>query len=267
MSRFLVDSILGTVTAAGATLTAATIASGDSLTVKNAKQAFLTGIYVLSQGAGQVRVRSSKLHDSTHGILTNHLTANPVDLMPYRNQRLSAQDPLELHISGSATAGDIEAAVLRVVYVDPDGPNAGNYIGPAELQARTTGNIAVVTGSLTAATAAATYGGSLALNNSSNSYQLRGNTNYALIGISTNTNQAAITVKGPDTGFMRYAIPGNAAHKFYTNGWAVEQSFINKFPLIPVINTANAGTTVIECVNNENAATVVVNLIFEQLAD
>lgn len=260
------DSILGTTTAAGATLTAATIASGDSLTIKNAREAWLTGIFFRGQTtAAELQIASAKMHDPTYGFYVKNLIANPQDYLNNTRLRLFPQDVLSLKISGSAVAGDIDAAVLRICYVDPDAATVGNYITAQEFRARSTGLLATVKLSLTAATTAATYGGTLALNAAANSYQLRGNTKYALIGMFTDTHQAAITVKGPDTGFLRCAIPGNKDYKFQTSSYLIDSCFQTQLPAILVIDTANAGSTVVECVNDENAATVVVNLLLMQL--
>jgi hypothetical protein len=65
------DTVVATGTAIGATLAAATIASGDSLTVKNApltSDVLLLNAWQDNQVAGMTRLRSPKFHDNVDAI-------------------------------------------------------------------------------------------------------------------------------------------------------------------------------------------------------
>ena len=65
------ETIAGTVTAVGSTITAVTNATGDATTVKNqdlAKRAILLQAWAFNQVAGVLRIRSTKLHDNVQGM-------------------------------------------------------------------------------------------------------------------------------------------------------------------------------------------------------
>ena len=128
------EVISGFTTAAGATQTALTMATGDSLTIRATlpeKKVWLLNAWVDAQAAGVVRIRSPKMHDAVHGIRMRTTISEAKPLLPYDvNQRLYAQDVLTVDLSGSATAGDIETVVLLLYYEDLPGIAARLISGP-----------------------------------------------------------------------------------------------------------------------------------------
>ena len=107
---------------------AMTMASGNSLTVRNAtpnSQIALVNMWAHVQAAGIFRVRSPKLHDNVQGIRYRMVSADPVPLMPLgASQQLWAQDTLIAEIAGSAVGGQIEQGQLLIWYADSPGSNA-----------------------------------------------------------------------------------------------------------------------------------------------
>src|SRR5262245_4454321 len=102
------DTVTSTGTAINTTLAATTIASGDSLTIKNAPlntDVWLLQMWVDNQAAGEVRIRSPKFHDNVDGIRSRVQLGVVKPLLPTGlPQRLYPQDTEIVELAGSATA-------------------------------------------------------------------------------------------------------------------------------------------------------------------
>lgn len=259
------DTITATGTAIGASLAAATVAVGDSLQVKNQVNnvpAWLLQTWVDNQVAGEVRIRSPKFHDNVDAIRSRVQIGILDPLLPWGcPQPLYPQDVLTVELAGSAVGGDIESAVLQVYYPDLPGqsarlltwdavkPRIVNIIGQ---------RIAITLGST------AGYNGGRALN--ADTDLLQANTDYAVLGMTTNTECAAICLRGPDTGNLRCSVPGEPGHLIHhTNYWFKRLAIAYGLPLIPIINSANKGATFVDCVNDENAGTANIVIWLAQL--
>ncbi len=258
------DTIAATGTAIGATLAAATIATGDSFQVKNQTAnvpAWLLQLWTDHQVAGEVRVRSPKFHDNVDAIRSRTQIGILEPLLPFgAPQPLYPQDVLTVELSGSAVAGDIESAVLQVYYPDLPGQNARLMTWDqvrAKIKNLVGQRIAITLGST------AGYNGARAIN--ADTDLLQANTDYAVLGMTTNTECAAICLRGPDTGNLRVAVPGEPALVHHANYWFKRLSMAYGLPLIPIINSANKGGTLIDCVNDENAGTANVVIWLAQL--
>ncbi|HXI36585.1 MAG TPA: hypothetical protein VNH80_06685, partial [Burkholderiales bacterium] len=180
------DTVTATGTAIGATLAAATIATGDSATIKNANlssDVFLIQAWADNQVAGSVRIRSPKFHDNVDAIRTRVQIGVLKPLLPLgMPQRLYPQDTEILEIAGSAVAGDIESLVQLIYYADLPGqaarlqtweqvkPKVKNLVGL---------RLAITLGST------AGYNGARAIN--ADADLLKANTDYALFGMTTDT--------------------------------------------------------------------------------
>lgn len=259
------DTITATGTAIGATLAAATVATGDSLQIKNlagAGNAWLLQLWADHQVAGEVRVRSPKFHDNVDAIRSRVQIGLLDPLLPFgAPQPLYPQDVLTVELSGSAVAGDIESAVLQVYYPDLPGQNARLATWEA-----IKGRIVNLVGQRIAITLGSTagYNGARAIN--ADTDLLQANTDYAVLGMSTNTECAAICLRGPDTGNLRVSVPGEPGHLVHhTNYWFKRLSIAYNMPLIPIINSANKGGTLIDCVNDENGGTANIVVWLAQL--
>src|SRR5882724_9279972 len=92
------DTVAANGTAINTTLAATTIVAGDSFTVKNAalsSDAFLLQTWVDNQAAGQLRIRSAKMHDNVDAIRTRVQTGVVKPLLPFGvPQRVYPQDTL-----------------------------------------------------------------------------------------------------------------------------------------------------------------------------
>ena len=116
------ELISGRATAPSSTLTALTMAAGNSLTVRNCAltaDVRMVDMWALNNAAGIFRVRSPKLHDNVQGIRYRIVAADPVPLVPSGAwQKLTPQDTLIAEISGSAVGGQIEQGQMLDLVVE-----------------------------------------------------------------------------------------------------------------------------------------------------
>jgi hypothetical protein len=249
-----IDTVTSTGTAINTTLAATTIASGDSFTIKNAaltSDVWLLQAWVDNQAAGSVRIRSPKMHDNVEGIRTRVQSGVLKPLLPMgMPQRLIPQDTEIVELAGSATAGDIESVVQLIYYADLPGQAARLQTWDA-LKGRvkhiTPVRVAITLGS------SAGYNGARAIN--ADVDLLQANTDYAVLGMTTDAECAAVCLRGPDTGNLRVSAPGEPDLTEDTMWWFRELAWHYNLPLIPIINSANKGATLIDCVNDENGGT------------
>jgi len=248
------DTITSTGTAIGATLAATTIATGDSFQIKNQngnQPALLLQAWTDNQVAGEVRIRSPKMHDNVDALRSRVQIGILEPLLPWgMAQPLYPQDVETVELAGSAVAGDIESVVQQVYYSDLPGQNARFVTWDAMK-----GRVRNIVGQRIAITLGSTagYNGARAIN--ADADLLKANQDYAVLGMTTNTECAAICLRGPDTGNLRCSVPGEPGLIHHTNYWFKRLSVAFGLPLIPVINSANKGGTLIDCVNDENGGT------------
>lgn len=248
------DTVTATGTAIGATLASIAAVAGDSLVVKNAplqSKVRLLQLWTDNQVAGEVRIRSPKLHDNVDAIRSRAVIGDLTPLLPWGvPQYLFPQDTLIAELSGSAVGGDIESVVMLLHYEDLPGQQA-RLLDNAALQSRMVNlvgqRLAITLGST------AGYNGGRAIN--ADTDLLKANTDYAVLGFTTNTEAAAICLRGPDTGNLRVSAPGEPGLTHHTNYWFPRLSRSYGMPLIPVINSANKGATLVDAVNDENGGT------------
>lgn len=259
------ELLTGFVTAPSTTLTALTMASGNSLTVRNAaaeSKVSLVQLWADNQSAGILRLRSPQLHDNVEG-LRFRVVASEVDpLLPSGAlQPLRAQDPLVAELSGSATAGDIETACILIHYADLPGVS-GRFIDPVALAERVV-NVLTVENSIATGTAGG-YSGEEAIN--AEFGLLKANKDYALLGYHVSAECAAVRYRGVDLGNLGLGGPGNDTDKHITGRWFIHLSEATGLPLIPVFNSANAAGILIDCAQDEVGTDVIVSTILAELA-
>ena len=258
------DTITSQGTAIGASLAATTIASGDSFTIKNAQlnsDIFMLNLWTHNQAAGMVRVRSPKMHDNVDAIRARTQNAVVLPLQPLgAAQRFYPQDTEIVELAGSAVGGKIESVVQLMYYSDLPG-QATRFIGPDQVKARAK-NLLGVRLAITLGTTTG-YNGARAINGDAD--LLKANTDYALLGMTGDVRTAAICLRGPDTGNLRVSVPGEPTiwHRLQT--WFLELSRWFNMSLVPVINSANKGATLVDCVNNDAGGTENVTIWLAEL--
>jgi hypothetical protein len=263
MGRAL-ELLTGFVTAPSTTATALTMASGNSLTIRDARDgstiALITA-WVDKQGAGVLRIRSPKLGEAVQGLRLADVISETKPLLPlWVNQELHGQDVLSVDLTGSATAGDIETACLLVYYSDLSGAE-GNLISPEELAPRIK-NVFTVENTL----ALGTGGGYSGEETIKTEFDLmKSNTEYALLGYGVSAECAAIRWRGSDTSNYGVGGPGDELGGDYTRDWFIRLSRESGYPCIPVFKSGNAGAILIDGAQDENGTDVTVTSIFAEL--
>lgn len=257
------EIVTGRVTNAGGVFTACTPNTGDSFSVRNfsdPSMAYLLDMWALGATAGFARVRSPRLHDNVQGIRSKFTAATPQPLLPdWTQQPLYAQDTLILEISDAGAETDI--MTILNYYQDLPGAAARLYDWPT-IDARVR-NILTNEVSLVSGATLGDYSGSVAVNSSFD--LLKANTDYAILGYTTDTSVQSIGIRGPDTGNLRVGGPGTSS-RFETRDWFIRLSERNKLPLIPVFNAANKAGTLVDVSHNANAVTTVCDLVLAELA-
>jgi hypothetical protein len=244
------ETILAQATAPGASGAAAAAATGDSLTIKNSlSQAMMISVVGKSQADGFLQIIKPSGHDTTRGFRAVVDPANVANLLPAGIPfNVRPQELLSVTLAGSATAGDVESAVMLVLYKDLPGVNA-RYIDFAELLERADmGKLLTIQATLTGA--AAGYTGKALITASSN--LLQANRDYAVMGITTNIPCAGVCISGPDTGYQRATVPGAVGDGDFGRDFFCSLARAFDMPLIPVINSGNKESTNLEFIQDEN---------------
>lgn len=258
------ELLTGRVTAPGATLTAVTVNTGNSLTIRNTTDEAdirLVQAWGKHQTAGIIRIRSPRLHDNVQGIRLFDVVSEAAPLLPYYpNQRLHAQDTLSVELTGSATAGDIELAALYVWYSELPGI-MGRFMTPEMVRERFM-HLVTVENTLTLGTTG-DYTGEEAINAEFD--LLKANTDYALLGYHVSAECLAVRWRGVDFGNLGVGAPGNELRKELTANWFTVLSDMTGFPAIPVFNSANKAGLLLDGVQDENGVDTTVTSILAEL--
>jgi hypothetical protein len=259
------EILSGFTTAPSTTFTALTMGAGNSLQVRNyaaGSRAFLLSAWGDNQTAGNLRIRSSRLHDNVQGIRLFVVASEVQPLFLSRKpQVLEAQDTLIVENTGSATGGDIESASLLVYYEELPGVQ-GRFIDSGQLAARGK-NIVTVENTLALGTAGG-YSGEEAINAEFD--LLKANTDYALIGYTVSAECCSVRWRGADLGNLGVGGPGNDNLKGLTRNWFADLSDHFGVPMIPVLNSANKGGILLDGVQDENGTDVTLTSILVELA-
>src|SRR5258708_5941066 len=127
------ELVAGFATNPGATLTTLTPSTNTSFTIRGtdtSKNTWLASTWGFCATAGELVIKSPRLHDNVQGI-RNRVTAafvTPLVCTPYQyafKQRLYAQDNLTVQISGGGA--ELDCGALLVLYEDLAGV-AGRFI-------------------------------------------------------------------------------------------------------------------------------------------
>jgi hypothetical protein len=273
MGRAL-EIIAGFATNPGATLTTVTTSGGGSNVIRGTdttKGTWLLSTWSFAATAGELRITSPRLHDQAQCIRNRVTAALSGPLTPgFLNggfaQRLYAQDNLTIQQSGGGA--ELDLAALLVGYDDLAGVS-GRFIDHQTLRKA---GVNILTAEVTVtAVATGLWGGAVAINSSFDT--LIANTDYALIGGMTDTRGLAVGVTAVDFGNLRCAFPAEPSLRSLTQNWFEALSLAFEAPpgnsgaaYIPVFNSANKSTTLIDVTTNGAGGTYTINLELVQLA-
>lgn len=253
------ELITGFATAPGAAFTAATMCTGNSLTVRDSRRPTrMKARWDTRQAAGASRITSALLHDSTIGMQHGAAIGQTIDTM-FIEQMVKPQDLLNLQLTGSAVAGDIEHSSFLLAYDDLPGVS-GRFISPEELLRR---GLNLFSNTITIATGVTgDYSGQVAVNSAQDSF--KANTDYALLGFDVaGADCHVVRYVGPDWGNLGVGGPGKmdiGGMGIHTAKWFAE---IN---MIPVMNSANKALTLIDAAVDENGGNPIVTTHWVELS-
>jgi len=261
------EIVAGFATNPGSTLTTVTTSGGGSNVVRGTdttKPTWLLSSWAFNLTAGELRITSPRLHDQAQGI-RNRVTANLSE--PLTNgrhtaaiaQRLYAQDNLTIQLSGGGA--ELDLAALLIAYDALDGVS-GRFMDVPTLK-KSVVNILTAEVTVTAV-ATGLWGGAVAINSTFDT--LIANTDYALLGAMTDTRGLGIGVTAVDFGNLRVGIPCEPSARNLTQNWFMTLSGLFNAPYIPVFNSANKSTTLIDVATNGAGGTYIINLELAQLA-
>jgi hypothetical protein len=257
------------VTAPGVAAFAASVAcGGNSLQVRSAdmkSQVKLLNAWAFNQVAGQLRIRSPRLHDAVNGMRFRIPAALTLPRLPGViaggfAQFLIPQDTLIVEQEGSAVGGQIESNSLLVYYDNLPGVSA-RLIGNDVLQ-RYGVNITTIQATIVTVVTGQ-YGGGVLVNAATQN--LKANTDYALLGGETDTRATVIRATGVDFGSLGVGFPAEPSIADETVGWFQDLAINFGLPLIPVFNSANFGGITVDAQTNQAGGTLIVDLICVEL--
>lgn len=273
MGVFL-DSVLtfkDNITGGGARDTLAA-ASGDSLAIRWFEQG--THVTLLDWWAGNnaskcdVFLRSPLMHDNTSGLRAAYsrnptggaANGNPQLLLPPAwKQPLVPTDTLISEVLG--TAADDVTVCHSLLYQTPT-MSGGRFITAEEVDIRTR-NLVGIRVSPSPPGATSTWGTSEAIN--SDDDRLKANTDYALLGLTSDIAFTALKIFGPDTQNLGIPIPGYRNGEV-TSGWFYDLSARFHMPLVPVINSNNKGVTNTAVADVGGGTSPLICLLFAELS-
>lgn len=256
-------------TAPGVAAFAATAAcTGNSLQVRSAdmrSKVWLIDAWAFNQVAGQLRIRSPRLHDAVNGMRWRIPAASVLPKMDSAisgsfPQFLIPQDTLIVEAQGSAVGGQIESNTMLVYYENLPGVSA-RLINHAQLLQFGV-NITTIQASVVTVITGQ-YGGGVLV--SAATQNLKANTDYALLGGQTDTRGTVIGITGVDFGSLRVGFPAEPSIQDVTVGWFDNLSINFGMSLIPVFNSANFGGITVDAQTNQAGGTLIVDLVLVEL--
>lgn len=256
---------------AGGSFEALSAATGESLSVRwfgeGTRCELLDCWGADSATKCQFSIRSPLLHDNVRGMRFGHMfnptlsaaDGNPqVYLAPYWKQPYQPTDTLIVEANGTAADRVVFTQLLRY---DAPLQNGARLITAQEVESRFNNLVGILVSPTGAATG--DFGSNVALNSSDD--RLKANTDYALVGATSDLVYTTARITGADTGNFDISIPGSWQEDIQA-GYFYEMARRWQQPLIPVINANNKATTNISVQSVDGAANPNIVLQFVELA-
>lgn len=259
-----VQVVTGRVLNPSTTVTAFTANTGDSFTVNNfdnAAPATLDQVWGDNASGGIVRIRSPRLHDQAQGIrLQLPAAGDPKPLLDtYADQTLYASD--SLIVEGTGGAAETDTIGLLNYYTNLPGANA-RVVNWSDIASRIV-NLMGSEVDTTSGGTAGDWGAGAAINATFDNF--KANTDYAVLGWTTNVFCTAVAIAGPDTANYRTGGPGSI-DPLVTRNWFVKMNAETGRPYIPVFNSNNRGGTLCYVAAATASKAVKVSLLLAQLS-
>src|SRR5512138_105518 len=257
------EVVTGRVVNPAGTLTAVTANTSSTFTVRDfpdTAQCYLEEFWAQQATAGEIRVRSPRLHDSTNGLRYQVPAAVIRSVLGDEvRQRLYSNDPLTVEQSGGGAETDTVAMLITYSELSGITQNLQTWDAVAPRIVDHMGHVVQVTGPTTA--------GDWSAGNALNSFsaQAKADTTYALLGYTTATAALAVAVVGSDTGNLRVGGPG-PLEPLETADWFVRLSRKTGMPYIPIIKANNFASTLVQVCRATAGGTDNVSLTLARLS-
>lgn len=251
----------GFVTNPGATVTNATISTGDSATVKsfNSGYADLIQLWTSNATGGVIRITSNRLHDNVQGIRMQAAAGQSLEYFPRQlKQSLYSVDTITTAMSGGGA--EVDAFSYLTYYSNLDGTNQ-NLVSWDQIKDQIVDYCGVQL-SLTSGATAGQYGGSRTLNQ--DFQNLKADYSYAWLGYTCASAFCTLALSGPATSNWMLGGPGSV-NQDVTNDWFVRLSINQGVPLIPVVKANDQGATTVQLMSTDTATSHNVSLLFARL--
>jgi hypothetical protein len=169
------------------------------------------------------------------------------------SMEVTPQEVVSVTLAEAATSGDVAQLSFLTMYDEEHGQRLSDF---RDVQSRTE---CLTTVETSLASVAGVYGpaGGTLINAGSDLF--RANREYAVLGASSRTRVHAVSIMGPDTGNDRIGCPLMLRPEV-TSQWFRLLSLNLGLPTIPIINSGNKSSTVLQVVTDENAGTFLVTL-------
>lgn len=256
----------------GGSFEALSVASGDSLSLRwlgAGTQAELLEAWGANNAhLCEFSIRSPLMHDNVRGIRFKNMfnptlsgaDGNPqIYMAPYWRQPYEPTDTLIVECNGTASDDVTFCQLIR--YESPSIQGA-RLLTAEEVEARTV-NIVGISVSPVPASTTSTWGASEAIDTDDN--RLKANTDYALLGATSDLPCTAVKIFGPDTANFGIPLPCSWDEKV-TAGWFYEMAKRWRQPLVPVINSNNKGVTFTAAADVGGGTAPTIALQFAQLS-
>lgn len=212
-------------------------------------------------------IRSPLLHDNTRGIRFGHMF-NPTEsgadgnpqlyLPPYWKQPYQPTDTLIVEVNGTALADVTFSQLLRY---DSPAVQGARLMSASEVESRLR-NLVGIRISPAAHATTSTYGTAEAIN--ADDDRLKANTDYALLGFTTDLPFTTLGIFGPDTANFTIPMPGHW-DEAKTSGWFYDMARRWNAPLIPVFNSNNKSVTFVKLADVGGGTAPLISLLFAEL--
>lgn len=259
-------------TLTGGAFEALAAVSGDSLTIpffSTDSQAFVEEIFAGdSTQRMEVAVFSPRFGDNQFGTrlqyMFNPTTASPAGppqwLLP-RELDIPVFPSDVLNVSVNAPAGAGNANVSMQLYFQQL-PGASQRLATWD-QVKGIGWVRVL-GIEVTVTPGTTGQAGTAVAINANDARLRANLDYAVLGYNTDTSGLLFRMRGPDTSGFNIPLPVSFDAR-NTSDYFVFQDLLHPGPHIPIINSNNAGSTLIDGIAHNNPGATKVSLIVAEM--
>jgi hypothetical protein len=250
----------------GTTAVALTPGTGDTNTFFNVPQgsvAYLAELWAVDDTTkAEIYFTASRFHDQVFGIRTTipaGSTLAPASRMTCISpagidQPIFPSDVMTV----SAIGADNDKVNVTVVLFYEDIPGVSARLITCQEARSRGGNLVGIKTTLTPG--AGNWGASVALNAADN--RLHANTDYAVLGLNSNLPLSAVGLSGIDTGNLRTGGPVLADGEHDATLW-YDLAAAYDAPLIPVINSNNAGSTFLQAAMTVTTAVEVDVLMVE----